>query len=63
MLIFKYNNKILKFIPKTFNDIQNMINSLPTGIPYKILEDYTENINQNDLEILLSTPDGYTGIK
>lgn len=59
ILLFKYNDKYLKFIPHDDNcdlvDYSN--NNLPNGTPYKILSSI-DNLSDSDYEILLNSPDG-----
>jgi|688.fasta_scaffold1422921_2 hypothetical protein len=59
ILIFKYNNKILKFFPKdeNLNLVEYANTNLPNNIPYKIISSI-ENLTDEDLVDLLNTPDG-----
>lgn len=57
ILLFKYNNKILKFIPndETLDLIQYAKENLPSGTKYKIIQNI-EEITEN----ILDNPDGIT---
>lgn len=56
ILIFNYNNKIIKFIPNEDIDlIQYAKENLPSGTKYKIIQNI-EEITEN----ILDNPDGIT---
>jgi hypothetical protein len=61
VLIFKYNDKVLKFFPHNndlnLKDYAN--NNLPNGTPYKILYSIN-NLTDQDLITILNDPDGYS---
>ena len=61
VLIFKYNDKVLKFFPHN-NDL-NLTDyaneNFPNGTPYKIL-DSIDNISDDDLNTILKDPDGFS---
>lgn len=61
ILLFKYNDKILKFFPRDINiDFIEYVNSnLPKDTPYKIVENI-DNLSEVDLNNLLSSPDGFS---
>lgn len=61
ILIFKYNNKYLKFTPnnKDTNLIEYADTNLPNGTPYKILENI-DNLNDQDYDSLFVVPDGFS---
>jgi len=61
ILLFKYNDKVLKFFPKDVNmDLIEYANSnLPKDTPYKIIETI-DNLNDIELNNLLNSPDGFS---
>lgn len=58
ILLFKYDNKYLKFTPhnENYDFVEYANNNLPNGTPYKITD--SVNITDNDCELLLQNPDG-----
>jgi len=61
ILLFEYNDKVLKFFPKDVNmDLIEYANSnLPKDTPYKIVETI-DNLNDIELNNLLDSPDGFS---
>lgn len=61
ILLFKYNDKILKFFPRDANmDLIEYVNSnLPKDTAYKIVQT-TEGLSEDDLNNLLASPDGFS---
>ena len=61
ILLFKYNDKVLKFFPRDATiDLIDYVNSnLPKDTAYKIV-DSIENLNENEIKDLLNTPDGFS---
>lgn len=61
ILLFKYNDKVLKFFPRDANmDLIEYVNSnLPKDTAYKIVKT-TEGLSEDDLNNLLASPDGFS---
>lgn len=61
ILLFKYNDKILKFFPKDSSlDLLEYVNSnLPKDTPYKIVETI-DGLSEVHLNNLLASPDGFS---
>lgn len=61
ILIFKYNDKVLKFSPRdeTLNLIEYANANLPKDTAYKIVSSI-ENLSDVELTDLLNNPDGFS---